>query len=89
MLCKELYMTVYQKIQKEEKTMKRLIAFLLTLVMTVALFAVPGSAEESGSAFSEWNPEAPALKALIEYVEDVTNEASPELYSACGPDCDV
>ena len=77
MLCKELYMTVYQKIQKEEKTMKRLIAFLLTLVMTVALFAVPGSAEESGSAFSEWNPEAPALKALIEYVEDVTNEASP------------
>ena len=77
MLCKELYMTVYQKIQKEEKTMKRLIAILLTLVMTVALFAVPGSAEESGSAFSEWNPEAPALKALIEYVEDVTNEASP------------
>ena len=77
MLCKELYMTVYQKKQKEEKTMKRLIAFLLTLVMTVALFAVPGSAEESGSAFSEWNPEAPALKALIEYVEDVTNEASP------------
>ncbi len=77
MLCKELYMTVYQKIQKEEKTMKRLIAFLLTLVMTVALFAVSGSAEESGSAFSEWNPEAPALKALIEYVEDVTNEASP------------
>ena len=77
MLCKELYMTVYQKIQKEEKTMKRLIAFLLTLVMTVALFAVPGLAEESGSAFSEWNPEAPALKALIEYVEDVTNEASP------------
>ena len=77
MLCKELYMTVYQKRQKEEKTMKRLIAFLLTLVMTVALFAVPGSAEESGSAFSEWNPEAPALKALIEYVEDVTNEASP------------
>ncbi len=57
--------------------MKRLIAFLLTLVMTVALFAVPGSAEESGSVFSEWNPEAPALKALIEYVEDVTNEASP------------
>ena len=57
--------------------MKRLIAFLLTLVMTVTLFAVPGSAEESGSAFSEWNPEAPALKALIEYVEDVTNEASP------------
>ena len=57
--------------------MKRLIAFLLTLVMTVALFAVPGLAEESGSAFSEWNPEAPALKALTEYVEDVTNEASP------------
>ena len=46
-------MTVISKRQKEEKTMKRLIAFLLTLVMTVALFAVPGLAEEAGSAFSE------------------------------------
>ena len=57
--------------------MKKLMVFLLTLVMTVALFAAPVSAEESGFVFSEWNPEAPALKALIEYVEDVTDEASP------------
>ena len=58
--------------------MKRLTAFLLTLAMMAALFVVPVSAEESGSAFSEWNPEAPAMKALIEYVEAVTDEASPD-----------
>ena len=57
--------------------MKRLLALLMTFVMTVAMVAVPAFAEESGFVFSEWNPDAPALKALIEYVEDVTNEASP------------
>ena len=57
--------------------MKRLLAILMTLVMTVALFAGSALAEESGFVFSEWNPDAPALKALIAYVEDVTNEASP------------
>ena len=57
--------------------MKRLLAILMTLVMAAALFAVPALAEESGFVFSEWNPDAPALKALIAYVEDVTNEASP------------
>ena len=58
--------------------MKRLTAFLLTLAMMAALFVVPVSAEESGSVLSEWNPEAPAMKALIEYVEAVTDEASPD-----------
>ena len=33
--------------------------------------------EESGFVFSEWNPEAQALTALITYVEDVTDESSP------------
>ncbi len=28
--------------------------------------------------FAEWNPEAPALNTLIEYVESVTDEASPD-----------
>ncbi|MCR5296569.1 MAG: haloacid dehalogenase-like hydrolase [Clostridiales bacterium] len=56
--------------------MKKCILVLVTLVMTITLFAVPVFAEESGFVFSEWNPEAPALKALIEYVEDVTDEAS-------------
>ena len=57
--------------------MRKLMAFLAALVMTVALFAVPAFAEESGFVFSDWNPDAPALKALIEYVEDVTDEESP------------
>ena len=57
--------------------MRKLTAFLAAMVMTVALFAVPAFAEESGFVFSDWNPDAPALKALIEYVEDVTDEESP------------
>ena len=57
--------------------MKRIAAVLMTLVMAMALFAVPVFAEGDEAAFAEWNPEAPALKALIEYVEDVTNEESP------------
>ena len=57
--------------------MRKLMAFLVAMVMTVALFAVPAFAEESGFVFSDWNPDAPALKALIEYVEDVTDEESP------------
>ena len=57
--------------------MKRLLAVVLTLVMVVTLLAVPAIAEEDSFVFSEWNPDAPALKTLIEYVEDVTDEASP------------
>ena len=57
--------------------MKRLLAVVMTLVMAAALLASPALAEESGFVFSEWNPDAPALKALIEYMEDVTDEASP------------
>ena len=32
---------------------------------------------EYEEVFAEWNPDAPSLKALIEYVEDVTDEDSP------------
>ena len=56
--------------------MKRLFAAVIALVMAAALLAIPAFAEESGFVFSEWNPDAPALKALIEYVEDVTDEDS-------------
>jgi phosphoglycolate phosphatase-like HAD superfamily hydrolase len=61
----------------KEKTMRKLTAVMLAVVMSVALLAVPASAEEAVSPFPEWNPDAPALKALIEYVEDVTDETSP------------
>jgi phosphoglycolate phosphatase-like HAD superfamily hydrolase len=41
--------------------------------------AVTGVAEnESEELFKEWNKEAPALKTLIEYVETVTDESSPD-----------
>ena len=63
---------------REVKAMKKWMAILLTLVMVSMLFSGSAFAEESGFEFSEWNPDAPALKALIEYVEDVTNEASPD-----------
>ena len=63
---------------REVKVMKRLTAVLLTLAMVTLFFAIPAFAEESGFVFSEWNPDAPALKALIEYVEDVTKETSPD-----------
>ena len=58
--------------------MKRILAVLTILVMTAALFTAPAFAEEGEEeTFACWNPDAPALKALIAYVEDVTNEASP------------
>ena len=55
--------------------MRKWFAALLALVMILA--AVPVFAENEEADFADWNPEAPALKALIEYVEDVTDEASP------------
>ena len=58
--------------------MKRLLAVLMTFVLTAALFAVSAFAEEEEEAFASWNPDAPALKALIGYVESVTDEASPD-----------
>ncbi len=59
--------------------MKKTMAALIALVAAIALFAFPAFAEsETGEDFfSEWNEGAPALQALTEYVEDVTDEASP------------
>ena len=56
---------------------KRFAAWATALVLMltgVICFAV---AESTDEPFSQWNAEASALKALTEYVEDVTNEASP------------
>ncbi len=57
--------------------MKKCILVLTALMMVITMTTVPAFAGEAGFAFSEWNPDAPALKTLIEYVEDVTNETSP------------
>ncbi len=57
--------------------MKKLIIELMILVLAaMALMAVPAMAEET--PFAEWNEDAPALKVLIEYVENVTDESSPD-----------
>ena len=64
--------------------MKKL-AFLLTLVL--ALTAIAGLSLAEGApeaealyeeAFPNWNPEAPALNTLIDYVEAVTDPDSPD-----------
>ena len=60
--------------------MKKTIALLLALLLALNLFAAAALAEEEeeslAETFAEWNPEAPALKTLIDYVEDVTDETS-------------
>ena len=59
--------------------MKKTLAAVMALIMILpVLLSVPALAEEGADAFSDWNPEAPALKALIEYVETVTDESSPD-----------
>ena len=57
--------------------MKKILTVLMALVMVLAL-AAPAAAEEEEELFQYWNKEAPALKALIEYVETVTDETSPD-----------
>ena len=60
--------------------MRKLTAVLLALMMLLALVpAVPAAAQDAEeNPFPHWNPEAPSLKALVEYVEDVTDESSPD-----------
>ena len=58
------------------KTAKRILCLLLTLALAAGLAPALGEAPES--FFQEWNPDAPALKVLIEYVETVTDESSPD-----------
>ena len=57
---------------------KHLAAFILAVMMLLALLAVPATAEQEEDIFADWNKDAPALKTLIEYVEAVTDESSPD-----------
>jgi len=58
---------------------KRLTAVTLAVMMTLlTLFCVPAVAEQGEDVFADWNKDAPALKALVEYVEAVTDESSPD-----------
>ncbi len=58
---------------------KHLTAVTLAVMMTMlALLSVPAMAEQEEDIFADWNKDAPALKTLIEYVEAVTDESSPD-----------
>ena len=63
--------------------MKRIIALLLVALLMFSSMmafaeAIPEAANNTEEAFSQWNPDAPALNALIDYVETVTNPDSPD-----------
>ena len=63
--------------------MKRIIALLLVALLMFSSMmafaeAIPEAANNTEEAFSQWNPDAPALNALIDYVEAVTNPDSPD-----------
>ena len=66
-----------------KKTIARmtlLFAVLMAVIIpkSYVLAEEPAAEMESEEVFSQWNPEAPALNALIDYVEAVTDEASPD-----------
>ena len=64
--------------------MRKGITLWLTLILAVLLSFTAAAAEtetaeyEDEEIFAEWNEGAPALEALIDYVESVTDEASPD-----------
>ena len=57
---------------------KHLTAVTLAAMMLLAMLAVPAMAAPEEDIFADWNKDAPALKALIEFVEAVTDESSPD-----------
>ena len=59
--------------------MKKMMALLMALLLALTGVAGCALAEPAGEGpFSLWNPEAPALNALEEYLAAVTDEASPD-----------
>ena len=59
-----------------KKTIAAAMALLMALLMALTGFAL-AETEEQEATFAEWNADAPALNALIDYVEDVTDPDSP------------
>ena len=66
--------------------MKKLLALCLALMMALSLCACAAYAADASDdgawtteeIFADWNDGAPALGALIDYVEAVTDESSPD-----------
>ena len=57
---------------------KTIVAMIALVFVLVALCSGAAAAEENETPFADWNPEAPALKVLVEYVETVTDESSAD-----------
>ena len=57
--------------------MKKRTTIILTILLALAILTGLALAE-AAEPFSLWNPDAPALNALIEYVEAVTDPDSPD-----------
>lgn len=55
--------------------MKRIISFVLTVAMLLCGFAALAEGDVQ-TPFTQWNPDAPALNALIDYVAAVTDPNS-------------
>ena len=55
-----------------------MVALLLSLVVVLSVMTGLALADEDEDAFSQWHASAPALNALIDYVEAVTQESSPD-----------
>ena len=70
--------------RKGDNRMKKLIAAVLVLLLALTSVGGPALAEEAAApeageaVFSQWNADAPALNALIDYVEAVTNPDSQD-----------
>ncbi len=60
------------------KKLTALTALVLALVMALAGLAFAEEAPADEEAFALWNAEAPALNALIDYVQAVTDPDSPD-----------
>ena len=58
--------------------LKHYISILLAIILTLTPTTGAFSAEPVAEPFSQWNPDAPALKTLVSYVEAVTDEASQD-----------
>ena len=66
-----------------KKTITKMTMLLAVLMMVIisgicVMAEEPAEEMESEEVFSQWNPEAPALNALIDYVEAVTDEESTD-----------
>ncbi|GEM_PF-188983 len=63
------------------KSAWKIMSVLLTAVLMLSFlsaYALAEPAEGSNELFSLWNPDAPALQALVAYVEKVTDETSQD-----------